>query len=598
MANHLFSSLNPQQQKAVIFGNGPLLVLAGAGSGKTRVLTHRVAYLVGEKKVNPQNILCITFTNKAAEEMRERLQKLLPNQSLPFTGTFHAFCVSVLRREAEAIGLSPHFVIWDETDQLAAIRKILKEKGQDYQPSSILATISQAKNELISAFEYPQYARNSFQELAAEFYLSYQKELKLAQALDFDDLLLETVRLFQNHPEILGKYQERYQYIFVDEYQDTNAAQYFLTKALASRHQNLFVVGDMSQSIYSWRGADYRNVLRLKDDFPNLTVINLEQNYRSTQNILDAAYGIISQNHSHPVLHLWTQKKKGEKINLYNGDTEEDEAHFVAEKILELTTSGYQNNQIAVLYRTNAQSRILEEVLLHYNINYKLIGGVRFYERREIKDILAFLRALVNPEDSLSWQRIEKIGKRIKRKWEKVIQEDNPSQNLESAKLVKLALEKSGYLEKLNPEKEEDLSRIENLKELISVAQSFPNIDDFLANIALMEEEYFPQGKFENQSNQNPAVNLMTLHRAKGTEFPIVFITGLEEGLLPHYRAISDPQELEEERRLCYVGLTRAQEKLFLTLASRRLLFGKKSSNPPSRFLSNIPENLINLVNY
>ncbi len=546
MTNPLLSSLNHQQQKAVIFGNGPLLVLAGAGSGKTRALTHRVAYLVGEKKVNPQNILCITFTNKAAEEMRERLQKLLTNQGLPFTGTFHAFCVSVLRREAEAIGLSPHFVIWDETDQLAAIRKILKEKGQGYQPSSILATISQAKNELISALEYPQYARNSFQELVAEVYLSYQKELKLAQALDFDDLLAETVRLFQNHPEILGKYQERYQYIFVDEYQDTNAAQYFLTKALAARHQNLFVVGDMSQSIYSWRGADYHNVLRLKDDFPNLTVINLEQNYRSTQNILDAAYGVISQNHSHPVLHLWTQKEKGEKINLYNGDTQEDEARFVAEKILELVTSGYQNNQIAVLYRTNAQSRILEEVLLRYNINYKLIGGVRFYERREIKDILAFLRTLVNPEDSLSWQRIEKIGKRIKEKWERFIQGNKPSQNLESAKLVKLALEKSGYLEKLNPEKEEDLSRIENLKELISVAQSFPNIDDFLANIALMEEEYFPQGKFENQESQNPAVNLMTLHRAKGTEFPVVFITGLEEGLLPHYRAIGDPQELEE----------------------------------------------------
>lgn len=594
----ILSSLNPQQQKAVLFGNGPLLVLAGAGSGKTRVLTHRVAYLVGEKKINPQNILCITFTNKAAEEMRERLQKLLPGQNLPFAGTFHAFCVFVLRREAKAIDLSPHFVIWDETDQLAAIRKILKKKGQDYQPSSVLSAISQAKNELIPALEYPQYARNSFQELVAEVYLAYQKELKLAQALDFDDLLAETVRLFQSYPEILGKYQEHYQYIFVDEYQDTNAAQYFLTKALASRHQNLFVVGDIAQSIYSWRGADYHNVLRLKDDFPNLTVINLEQNYRSTQNILDAAYGVISQNHSHPVLHLWTQKEKGEKICLYNGASEENEARFIAEKIIELTQKGYQNNQMAILYRTNAQSRILEEVLLHYNLNYKLIGGVRFYERREIKDVLAFLRALVNPQDSLSWQRIEKIGKRIKGKWEKIIQEDNPSRDLETAKLVKLALEKSGYLEKLNPEKEEDLSRIENLKELISVAQSFPDIDDFLANIALMEEEYFPQGKIENQESQNPAVNLMTLHRAKGTEFPVVFITGLEEGLLPHYRAIGDPQELEEERRLCYVGLTRAQEKLFLTLASRRLLFGKKSSNPPSRFLSNIPEDLINLINY
>ena len=598
MDNSLLSSLNPQQQKAVLFGNGPLLVLAGAGSGKTRVLTHRVAYLIGEKKINPQNILCITFTNKAAQEMKERLQKLLPGQSLPFAGTFHAFCVSVLRREAKAINLSPHFVIWDETDQLAAIRKILKKKGQDYQPSSVLSAISQAKNELIPALEYPQYARNSFQELVAEVYLAYQKELKLAQALDFDDLLVETVRLFQSYPEILGKYQERYQYIFVDEYQDTNAAQYFLTKALASRHQNLFAVGDIAQSIYSWRGADYHNVLRLKDDFPNLTVINLEQNYRSTQNILDAAYGVISQNHSHPVLHLWTQKEKGEKICLYNGASEEDEARFIAEKIIELTQNGYQNDQIAILYRTNAQSRILEEVLLRYNLNYKLIGGVRFYERREIKDALAFLRTLVNPQDSFSWQRIEKIGKRIKGKWEKFSQENKPSRKLESAKLVKLALEESGYLGKLNPEKEEDLSRIENIKELVSVAQNFPNIDDFLANIALMEEEYFPQGKLESQNGQAAAVNLMTLHRAKGTEFPVVFISGLEEGLLPHYRALNNPQELEEERRLCYVGLTRAQEKLFLTLASRRLLFGKKSCNSSSRFLTNIPEKLINLINY
>ena len=595
--NPILHSLNPQQQKAVTFGNGPLLILAGAGSGKTRVITHRVAYLIQEKQTSPKNILCITFTNKAAQEMRQRLITILNqnNSPIPFAGTFHSFCARVLRIDGEKINIPKNYVIWDSADQIRAIKKIIKLKQieNSYRPSTILSTISQAKNELIPALEYPQYAHDPFQELVAEVYLGYQKRLKEANALDFDDLLLYTVKLFQEQSEILGKYQQKYQYIFVDEYQDTNHAQYLLTQLLTKRSQNLCVVGDMSQSIYSWRGADFRNVLRLQKDFPSLTTINLEQNYRSTQNILNTAYHVILRNSSHPILHLWTQKKAGDKIHLYQAQGEQDEARFIVEKAITLIANNkYQKKDFAILYRTNAQSRILEETLIHYNVAYNLIGGVRFYERREIKDVLSFLRFITNPKDTASKERIQKIGKRIFKKIVEIREKISSESPLETSTLLNSVLNESGYLSKFKENNEEDLSRLENIKELKSVAQKFPDINEFLENIALMEQEYLPQKKIFNNKSENN-ITLMTLHAAKGTEFPIVFITGMEEGLLPHARSLSNHQELEEERRLCYVGITRAKEKLFLTFAASRLLFGQHNHNLPSRFLADIPEELV-----
>jgi len=597
MSNPILDSLNPQQQEAVRFGDGPLLILAGAGSGKTRVITHRVAYLIQEKQIAPQNILCITFTNKAAQEMRQRLITILNqnNSSVPFAGTFHSFCAHVLRIDGRKINIPKNYVILDSADQIGIIKKIIKSKQIEngYRPSTILSTISQAKNELISALEYPQYAQGPFQELVAEVYLSYQKELKEANALDFDDLLSYTVKLFQEQSEILGKYQQKYQYIFVDEYQDTNHAQYLLTQLLAKRSQNLCVVGDMSQSIYSWRGADFRNVLRLQKDFSALTTLNLEQNYRSTQNILNAAYHIILRNNSHPILHLWTQKKAGDKIHLYQAQNEQEEARFIIEKILELIANyQFQKKDFAILYRTNAQSRILEETLIHYNVAYSLVGGVRFYERQEIKDVLSFLRFITNPKDTISKERIEKIGKKIFKKIAEIEEKIFLKSPLETSMLLDKVLNESGYLNKFKENNEEDLSRLENIKELKSVAQKFPDLNQFLENIALMEQEYLPQKKIFNNKNEN-SITLMTLHAAKGTEFPIVFIAGMEEGLLPHIRSLSNHQELEEERRLCYVGITRAKEKLFLTLAASRLLFGQYNYNLPSRFLGDIPEELI-----
>ena len=592
-------NLNPQQQKAVVFGDGPLLILAGAGSGKTRVIVHRVAHLIKEREVSPKAILCITFTNKAAEELKSRLGQMLPIKGRGITaGTFHAFCARLLRLEGENINIPKEYVIWDRADQLNAIKKIIKEKGLEkrYAPTSILNTISQAKNELVSALEYPQIAQGPFQEIVAEVYLAYQKKLKESGALDFDDLLSETVRLFQKSPETLAKYQERYRYIFIDEYQDTNHAQYLLTKLLAQKHQNLCVVGDIAQSIYSFRGADYRNILRLKKDFPQLTVINLKQNYRSTQNILDAAYHVISQTTAYPTLHLWTKKEKGDKIFLYQGQNEQDEARFITEKIISLISQGNSPQDFAVLYRTNAQSRIIEETFLQYNLRYRLIGGVRFYERKEIKDILSFLRLITNPHDQAAQERVEKIGKRILKQVEKIREELKPPLPPTISLLEKIFLE-TNYLSRFKKENEEDASRLENIKELKSVAQKLTDVNQFLENIALMEQEYLPQEKIFNQKENNK-ITLMTLHAAKGTEFPVVFISGLEEGLLPHSRSLLNHSELEEERRLCYVGMTRAKEKLFLTLTQSRLIFGQYNHNSPSRFLADIPEELIEEAGY
>jgi DNA helicase II / ATP-dependent DNA helicase PcrA len=592
--NNILAQLNPDQQQAVTFGNGPLLILAGAGSGKTKTLTHRAAWLVEQKKASPENILLLTFTNKAAEEMKARIKNLSFNNP-PLAGTFHSFCTRILKTEGKHIGIDPNFIIYDDHDQLETIKMAMDRlfiSTKEIRPKAVKATISGAKNELISSLEYPQYARGFFQENVAKIYLSYQQSLKKFNALDFDDLLLEAVKLFQNHKETLEKYQNRFSYILVDEYQDTNQAQYFLTKALSFKWKNLTVVGDASQSIYSWRGANYRNLMNLKKDFPNLKIINLEQNYRSTQNILDAANKVISKNKNHPILSLWTKNKKGEKIKIIEAENENQEAFFITQKILEFEALGKSFSDIAILYRTNAQSRVVEEALLHAGIAYTLIGGVRFYERREIKDCLAYLRLILNPKDMVSHKRIFKLGKRKFEKFLEVadkLEEENLVDKLTTLEILDNLLEKTEYLNLYDQKNEEDAKRLENIKELRSVASEFKKLDLFLEQVSLVQKEYSSEKEEKNRG----AITLMTMHAAKGTEFPIVFIIGMEEGLFPHSQSMFDNESIEEERRLCYVGITRAMERLYLIHCSSRLYFGQRNSNPRSRFLDEIPKYLL-----
>lgn len=595
---HILNDLNPSQQEAVKHGHGPLLILAGAGSGKTRALTYRATYLIQEKNISPDNILLLTFTNKAAGEMKERIKKLLTtkNSQLPFAGTFHSFCARLLRKEGKAIGIPINYLIYDETDQRETIKRALEKLDipqKDFNPLSVLNTISQAKNELIPALEYPQYAKGHYQTTVARIYLTYQRFLKDANALDFDDLLMETVKLFKNEESVLKQYQHRYQYILVDEWQDTNHAQYVLTRQLAGKWRNLNVVGDASQSIYGWRGADYRNLTRLQEDFPEIKIINLERNYRSTQTILNAANEVIRHNRSHPILKLWTKNPEGEKIYFYQARSEKDEADFIIKTIQEeLVKKGSKVlKQFAVLYRTNAQSRVIEERLLHAGIPYALVGGVRFYDRKEIKDILAHLRLLINPKDKVSYSRAGKLGKRRFKKFLELTKELK-TEELTTLEIMDKIFETTGYLELYDSEREEDLMRLENIKELKSVATEFPRLIDFLENVALVQQEYLPAGAGLPREKKNNAVTLMTAHAAKGLEFPFVFMVGMEEGLFPHSRSLMDQSEIEEERRLCYVGMTRAQKKLFMSSATRRLYFGQRSVNLVSRFLSEIPIHL------
>lgn len=605
MRNSLLNDLNDAQQKAVVHTEGPVLILAGAGSGKTRVLTYRVAYLIAEKQISPHNILMVTFTNKAANEMKDRIVRLVsktqstsPQRAdLPYAGTFHALCAKILRIDGHAIGIPNSFVIYDEQDQLDAVRDIMKKldiSAKSFHPASVLHTISEAKNELISATEYPQYARGYFQETVARVYLEYQKYLHENGALDFDDLLVKTVQLFEKHPDILGKYQEKYHYILVDEYQDTNKAQYVLTKLLSDRWHNICVVGDASQSIYRWRGADFRNITNFKRDFPAVAEFHLEQNYRSTQMILDAAYGVISKNTTHPILRLWTEKHTGEKIKLYEARNEQDEATFIVQTILQWSRPF---TDFAVLYRTNAQSRVLEEAFLHAGIPYALVGGTRFYERKEIKDVLAYLRLLSNPKDAVSYKRIEKLGKtRLKQflDFAQDIARDHTLVSYTTLELMDRALDTTHYLDLYNANVEEEAYRLENIKELRSVATEFPVLIEFLETVALVEQEYYPD-RLRNRDAKRAAVTLMTLHAAKGLEFPFVFLVGMEEGLFPHSRSLMDKEELEEERRLCYVGITRAKEKVYLSYANRRLYFGTRTQNMVSRFIVDIPEHVLEL---
>lgn len=588
------SILNKEQRQAVITTEGPCIVLAGAGSGKTRVLTYRTAYLI-DKGVPAESILLTTFTNKAAKEIQERIQQLLvrtDNKSYekPLTATFHSLCARIMRRDGKHLGISPNFVIYDDADQLEAIKEamhLLMISVKDFKPSSVLATISQAKNELIYEDEYETFARGMFQQTVAKIYPLYQKILKANDALDFDDLILKTVKLFKMHPDVLKAYQDRFRYVLIDEYQDTNRAQYVLTKLLAGHWNNVCVVGDFSQSIYSWRGADYRNLIKFKNDFPGTQTFSLSQNYRSTQKILDAASAVIAKNTSHPVLSLWTENPDGEAIEVYEAANEQDEADFIIRTIMSLGVSHL--NDVAVLYRTNAQSRVVEEAFLHHGIPYTLIGGTRFYERKEIKDVLCYLRHLSNPNETISLKRIEKLGKaRLQRFFE--FQETlNDVHSHDTIELLDSVLSATRYLELYDENDEEDRARLENIKELRSVALAFPNLTEFLENVALVEQEYHsdPQNKARN------AVTLMTLHAAMGLEFPVVFMIGMEEGLFPHSRSLMDREELEEERRLCYVGMTRAKTKLYLSHAKRRLFFGQRTMNTLSRFIIELPEHVV-----
>lgn len=597
MSSDILKHLNDRQKEAVVTTSGPSVILAGAGSGKTRVLVSKVLYLITEKKVDPGSIVMITFTNKAAKEMKERIARALPDGEpirLGFVGTFHSFCCLILRRDGHHIGLEPAFTIFDADDQQTIIKKIVKTK---LTKSKITASyfsnrISDAKNQLIGPDKYLDIFAFYRAPEVAEVYEEYQKELDRNKAVDFDDLILKSVQLFTKHKPILEKYQHRYQYFLVDEFQDTNFAQYVLTRLLGKSHKNVTAVGDFSQSIYSWRGADIRNLEKFIEDFPGTKTIYLEENYRSTQKILDFAFETISQNESHPVLQLFTANDAGEDIETYEAENEQAEASYVTREIERLSQDmSFTYDQCAVLYRTNAQSRAIEEVFLHYGIPYTLVGGVRFYERKEVKDVLSYLRLLVNPDEQVASDRIKKLGKR---RWQRFIDyyRANPTrfEEVSTDVVIEEIFDATGYLEFYNTEVPEDYARLENLKELKSVAVSFPNLVEFLQQVTLVESEY---SQNEKTGKVREGVRLMTLHQAKGLEFPYVFIVGLEEGILPHSRSIDDTHQLEEERRLFYVGITRAMKKLFLTHARRRIVFGRRTEGIKSRFIRSEDEEVV-----
>lgn len=646
----LLNGMNPRQKEAVLHTDGPLLLMAGAGSGKTRVLTHRIAYLIEEKEVNPWNILAITFTNKAAKEMKERVNAILASGGEDvWVSTFHSMCVRILRRDVDFIGYNRNFTIIDSSEQLTLMKRILKELNIDpkkYDPRSILGTISQAKNSLQTPQDFAKMQGSYYEEIAAKCYAAYQKELQYNQCMDFDDLIMNTIRLFEEHPDSLTYYQNKFHYIHVDEYQDTNHAQYTLVNLLAGRFRNLCVVGDADQSIYGWRGADMQNILDFEKDYPDAAVILLEQNYRSTKNILSAANQVIENNSNRKPKNLWTENKEGNKITYYRADNERDETRFIVDRMQEEIRSNHRNyGDFAILYRTNAQSRVMEETLLKANIPYKMVGGHKFYDRKEIKDILAYLNVLANPQDSISFERIVNLPKRgigpgsIEKLRSFASLHEWPlleaAQNVDLAniggkagqqlgafgemiqevtqmipyltvtELTKEVLDRSGYLEDLKIQNTlEAQARIENLEEFLTVTQEFDkqfeqqNEEDadapeekltvFLNDLALVSD-------IDNLEEDASQVTLMTLHAAKGLEFPVVFLIGLEEGVFPLSRALMEESELEEERRLAYVGITRAEEALYLTNAFSRTLYGRTQYNRPSRFVEEIDQELLEI---
>lgn len=592
----LLTNLNDQQKEAVLHNQGPAIVLAGAGSGKTTVLTHRAAWLIENHQANPENILFVTFTNKASAEMRSRIQELT-GQNLPFSGTFHSLSAKILRKEGYQIGLPPGFIIYDSSEQQSLINQIYKENNfsiKEFNPKAVKAAISNAKNEMIDPVKYQDMAYGKFQAHAAIVYKIYQYKLKQIGGVDFDDLLLQLIELFNQNPQTLEKYQQQITHVMVDEYQDTNKAQYIITKLLALPQNNLYVVGDFSQSIYAWRGADYRNMMLLKTDFKDTKEYRLERNYRSTQNILDVATNVISQNTTHPILSLWTDQKKDTPITLYCANNREDEAGFVAKKILEYK-SLIPLSEMAILYRTNAQSREFEEEFVKRGIAYKVIGGMKFYDRKEVKDLLAYLKLVVNPKDEVSFNRAEKIGKKRLSSfifWRDEILKHYTLEQLEPGPLLKEILETSDYLTKFDKEDPEDLAKIDNIKELLNVASQFSEVTSFLENIALIQNDYL----IDTTLSDPPAtVSMMSLHSAKGLEFEVVFMVGMEDGLLPHSRSMLDKEQMEEERRLCYVGITRAKNELFFSFAQNEYGYRGSQSHIMSRFLHDIPDHLLDI---
>jgi len=592
--------LNEEQRHAVLHGEGPAMVLAGAGSGKTRVLTTRVAYLIDQKNVLPSNILLLTFTNKAAQEMLERLERLTGHR-LPYAGTFHRLCARLLRSHAPKLGLPPEFSIYDSDDQMGLLKILVNELNLDpkqYHPRALLAGISEAKQQLMSPEEYQNMARGRFQETVAQVYMRYEKRLIKAGAVDFDNLLVFVIRLLQNFDEVRKQYQEQFEHVLIDEYQDTNHAQYQLTRLFAAPQNNLFVVGDASQAIYGWRGADYRNLLRLQQDFANFEEYRLERNYRSTPDILEAASGVIRHNTLHPVLDLWTDAAAEEKITLLENYNGLEEALGVVKRIQQCIDKDEDLNEIAVLYRTNAQSREFEEALIRASLPYRLVGGVKFYARKEIKDILAYMSLYNQPESEMSQRRVEKLGKRryqnfIAWREEQFAKEAAGSaEPLSTPEVMDKILEVTQYMTKLNEKDPEDVSRIENIQELRSVATQFPDRTEFLEQVALVENDDIGlQGELGQ-----PAITLMSLHAAKGLEFNVVFLVGMEEGLFPHSRSLLERAQMEEERRLCYVGITRARTKLYLSYAKQRLIFGSLQRQLPSRFIKEVPDSVLEKV--
>lgn len=633
MLEELLAGLNAEQRRAVETTEGPLLIQAGAGSGKTKTLTHRIAYIIASSKASPYNILAVTFTNKAAKEMRERVAKLLSedpdNRSfMPYMGTFHSICVRILRQDGEHVGIPKNFVIFDEADRIAAIKQASKQKMLDeksFPAKQIGSIISNAKNEMVSPEEYAGAGSTPLQRAAADIYPLYEQALREAAALDFDDLIQRTALMLQENAEIRAKWKRRFKYVMIDEYQDTNAAQYKLVKLLTNENNNIAVVGDDWQSIYSWRGADFRNILRFENDYPSCTVIKLEQNYRSTKHILNAAHAIITKNQQRSEKELWTESNDGLPVQMLQVVNERAEGEAIVRRIRNGVDSGYRKfSHFAVLYRTNAQSRSVEETFIHYGIPYRIVGGQRFYDRKEIKDLMAYLRLIYQPEDRVSfiravnvpsrgigdrsletfliWQRQNKMtllealtevetcdnlnARAVKGLSElgdmlatmrDIMQDASPAGVVDS--LIR-RLDYYGYLSDGTPQSE---SRIENVKELVSVANSYEEqgMDVFLEEVALVSD-------VDQADLEGNAVTFMSLHASKGLEFPVVFMIGLEESVFPHSRALYDQSEMEEERRLCYVGMTRAREELYMLYASSRMLFGGVQHNPPSRFLSEV----------
>lgn len=581
--------LNEQQWSAVTSEARQLLVLAGAGSGKTKVLTHRVAFMIEKLSVPAEGIILLTFTNKAAGEMKERVIAIC-NRAPGFAGTFHSYCARILRIYGKEIGIDEDFVIYDEDDKQSAIKMAMKEAGivdKKIKPASIGGAISNAKNEMISPTEYASMAKGEFMERIARVYTGYEQTLRKHHALDFDDLLVWGVRLLES--PVGTRIKAKIGSVLIDEYQDTNTVQYRLTKQLIEGGKYLTVVGDFSQSIYSWRGANFTNLLQIERDYPEIEKIQLKINYRSTQRILDAAFGVIGNNQMHPVLKLEAVAETGEKVGVYEAFNEKDEAKYVAETVLEAQRVG----SVAVLYRTNAQSRVLEEEFLRRGMKYTLVGGVKFYERREVKDVLSYLKVVFNTHDQVAWERIDKVGKRRRRSFEMWLESIKLSgkevKSMSTQDVLTGILQSTEYLSLYDENDENDLMRLENIKELASVAAEFTDLSAFLENVALVQSEM----TVNLGEDDVKGVTLMTIHAAKGLEFDTVILIGMEEGLFPHSRSLMDRDQMEEERRLCYVAITRAKKKLNISWAKSRMYFGTTSSGTTSRFVSEIPGELL-----